>query len=127
MADESDTISDFQFVSDNQTTTIGKNNTDAWQIQYLEMSINATDNSSHNVTSLYWIAKVDDSFYRFNFESNTGQNFTRYYPDARSILNSIEFVSNLTPLDRVASFMLGTNNSLVETDYEDQSSKTNMY
>ncbi|MGA7367816.1 MAG: hypothetical protein WBX01_01715 [Nitrososphaeraceae archaeon] len=99
-----------EFVDDNQTS-IGKSNNSAWQIQYHELVDPVVNNIreqrgleiSHNDTSLYWITEMNDSFYTFKFRSNIGENFVKYYPDAKSILESVEFIP--TSLERIPSFM----------------------
>jgi hypothetical protein len=107
-ADESTTISDFHFVDDNQTT-IGKDNHSAWQLQYSQKERDEDDFTSHNITSVYWMAKINSTFYQFKFETSVGENFTKYYPVAKSILDSVEFIPSLP--ERIPSFMQGVNNT----------------
>ena len=64
------------------------------------------DFTSHNTTSVYWITRINDTFYQFKFETSVGENFTKYYPVARSILDSVESIP-ITP-ERIPSFMLDT-------------------
>lgn len=115
-AEESTVTSDFQFIDDNQTT-IGKNNNSAWSIQYAKSFYNPTGNKEpHDSIIVEWVAKVNDSFYEFNFQADIGEDFTKYYPDVKSMLDSVEFISNSplfskTPSDKIPSFMSGYNNN----------------
>lgn len=111
-----------KFVNDNQTT-IGKDNNSAWLIQY-DKSFDS-ENVNHDALLIKWFTQINNSFYEFTFQADAGEDFIQYYPDVKSMLDSVEFVSTPAPDDKVPSFMLGANNSQVdETDYKDQSEET---
>ncbi|MGH9974460.1 MAG: hypothetical protein ACRD8Z_01295 [Nitrososphaeraceae archaeon] len=102
-----------QFVNDNQTA-IGKGNYSAWLIQY-DKSFDS-ESVHHEAILINWVAQVDDSFYEFNFQADIGEDFSRYYPDVKSMLDSVEFLSNLplstkTESDKIPSFVSGYNSS----------------
>jgi hypothetical protein len=66
------------------------------------------------MTSVYWITEANDMFYEFEFETSLGKNFTKYYPDAKLILNSVELIP--LPPERIPSFMSATNDSRSEKE-----------
>ncbi|MGC1135859.1 MAG: hypothetical protein WA941_23745 [Nitrososphaeraceae archaeon] len=78
-----------------------------------------SENVNHDALLIKWFTQINSSFYEFVFQADAGEDFIQYYPNVISILDSIEFVSTPSPADRVPSFMLGTNKSQVETDYEE--------
>jgi hypothetical protein len=108
-ADRSTTTTSFQFVDDNQTT-IGKHNYSAWIVQYAKSFRNPTGNMEHHDSSiLRWITNVNNSFYEFIFQSDMGDDFSKYYSDAKSILYSVEFIdaasNDSIQSERVPSFL----------------------
>jgi hypothetical protein len=103
-ADRSSTTTSFQFVDDNQTT-IGKRNHSAWILQYAEAFRNPTGNMEyHDSSILRWITNINNSFYEFIFQSDIGEDFSKYYPQVESVLNSVEFIdTDATSYDRIES------------------------
>jgi hypothetical protein len=58
----------------------------------------------HDSSILRWITNINNSFYEFIFQSDIGEDFSKYYPQVESVLNSVEFIdTDATSYDRIES------------------------
>ena len=105
--DENPASHDFQFINDNQTMIAGNNS--AWQIEYRHSFNDTFDNRVYDVQLLKLITKFNGSDYIFDYRAPAGNDFVRYLPNVKSILNSFEFISvaNKTT-EKVPSFIIST-------------------
>jgi hypothetical protein len=92
----------FLFIKDDNITI---NNFPAFQIEY------TTKEQSTNATDLDIYTKVNNSFYEFGLSTDNIEGYSKYIPDVKKIIDSIEFIPVIKPVEKQPSFMMDTKES----------------
>ena len=92
----------FLFLNDDNITI---DNFPAFQIEY------TNEEQSTNVTNLLIYTEVNNTFYELYLASDNIEGYSKYFPDVKKIIDSIEFISVIKPVEKQPSFMMDTNES----------------
>ena len=93
----------FLFINDDDNITI--DNFPAFQIEYTD------EEHSTNVTDLAIYIKVNNTFYELDLSSDSNVMYSKYLPDVKKIIDSIEFIPVIKPVEKQPSFMMDTKES----------------
>jgi hypothetical protein len=92
----------FSFIKDDNITI---DNFPAFQIEYTD------EEESTNVTDLDIYTKVNNTFYQFGLSTDSNAIYSKYIPDVKKIIDSIEFIPVIKPVEKQPSFMMDTKES----------------
>jgi hypothetical protein len=92
----------FLFIKDDNITI---DNFPAFQIEYTD------EEQSTNVTDLDIYTKVNNTFYEFGLSTDSNAIYSKYIPDVKKIIDSIEFIPVIKPVEKQPSFMMDTKES----------------
>ena len=93
----------FLFINDDNITI--DNNFPAFQIEYTD------EEQSTNVTDLVIYTKVNNTFYELDLSSDSNVGYSKYLPDIKKIIDSLEFIPVIKPVEKQPSFMMDTKES----------------